>query len=171
LKPLDTVAAFISFTGGVHMLQGTSLVPPMHVITVVDTLCDALRLEKEDGLEDRVEATPWVWGRTARAPRNAVYGRPPELRNTDGEMVVFAEAHFDVLDEPALRQALDAADGLDKDQDKWLWGRPVDERTRHLWECRPGGLDADAGSELAHAPDPRQDDARGARGWCDSPPP
>ncbi|MDP2343669.1 MAG: hypothetical protein Q8O67_22105 [Deltaproteobacteria bacterium] len=120
MKPLDVVMAFISTTGGVEMFQGVVLVPPAHVLHVIDELRSNLDAA---GSVDRIDATPLVWGWTLGRLRTLVRDFHPQLQNTDGEMLLPSKARFDVLDEPALRRALTAAPDLNADSDGWGWRR------------------------------------------------
>jgi len=46
----------------------------------------------------------------------------PELRNTDGELMVVTRVIFDVLDAPALVRSLDGREGLERaDDSTWCW--------------------------------------------------
>lgn len=122
VKPLDVVLAFISTTGGVEMFQGIVIVPPAHVVPVVDELREMLA---RVGVSDRTAATPHVWGHTLGFLRELVRDFRPQLQNTDGEMIYPSKARFDVLDEDALRGALATCDELDADDDGngWSWRR------------------------------------------------
>lgn len=77
----------------------------------------AVRAEGGSG-RDRGAAAGALYDAMVRA----VEARPmPRLQTTNGEELLFCKAHFGVLDEAALRRALDGAADFHADETGWVW--------------------------------------------------
>ncbi len=117
---LDVIVAFVSTTGGVEMFQGIAQVPPIHTLAVID---EHKRLLANARTSDRVAATALTWGATLGYLRRLVRDWRPVMHHTDGEPLLPSKAHYDVLDDRALRAALSSAPDLDHDERGWGWRR------------------------------------------------
>jgi len=75
-----------------------------------------------EGLLREASKFGWLWD---WYDERAAEGYMPELRNTDGEGIIWQTASFAVADEPAVRRALAAREDIDYDDenDEYLWFR------------------------------------------------
>jgi hypothetical protein len=119
LHPGDALFAWLMPVEDAVELTGAAIVIPRHLVDeVVDALYDELEAR---GVTGPARAVVGELGDVVADVIREAAARRPQLVTTDGEDVVFGEAHYRVLDVAGVIAGLDAIEELDRDGSVYLW--------------------------------------------------